>query len=79
MRTIEKASGRQVGSSASGMRERKGDPDRRPPAFKIVCTDRESGTGYLTHDLLLYHKFNVNSNSENCPFVTVVRVAALLL
>ena len=55
MRTIEKASGQQAGLAASGMRERNGeggtspfslpDPARRPPAFSIVRTDREPGTG----------------------------------
>ena len=57
MRAIEKASGRQAGSAASGIRERKGeggppfslpDPARPPPAFSIVRTDREPGTGYGT-------------------------------
>ena len=49
MRAIEKASGQQAGSAASGIRERKGeragplslpDPGRRPPALSIVLTDR---------------------------------------
>ena len=61
MWTIEKASGRQGGSAASGIREKKGeggrlltspfslpDPAYRPAAFSIVLTDREPGTGYLS-------------------------------
>ena len=40
MRTIEKVSGRQAGSVLSLP-----DPARRQPAFSIVHTDREPGTG----------------------------------
>jgi len=51
VRTIEKASGRQAGSAASGIREEKGgdlpDPANRPTAFSIVRTDREPGTGHV--------------------------------
>ena len=61
VRTIEKSSGRQAGSAASGIREWKGeggtpplslpDPARRPPAFSIVHTDGEPGRGYRTTSL----------------------------
>ena len=40
MRTIEKASGQQAGSAASGT-EPDPDPVCRPPASLIVHTDRE--------------------------------------
>ena len=50
---VKKASGRQARSAASGIREKEErapslslpDPARRPPAFSIVHTDREPGTG----------------------------------